>query len=384
MKILLFRKLRTFLIGALLLGSAYAASESLDEFNSFRWNRKNALRGNGKIDEKPWFEWWYYKVVVPETNEAFFFHYGAVNPWDFEKTMGGTHAHIGAGDFTQKFIIDKSFPVKNFHASYDEVFVNVAGHEASDKKLVGDIKDDKNKLSWDIDIDHEWTFDAEGWGTGTGITNIEWYPAQASAKCNGHVVSNGKRIELKDAPCYQDRNWGKSFPEWWTWIVSNEFVDHPETVLAVGGGKPKFLNRFAPIEGVAIGLKHKGEEYHFRPNDLDDIDVDISFGRWEVTATNGSAKIVISAYAPEEAFMDLKFTTPEGVVFHDYEALIGEATVKIYKKRGFLIPRYDLIDTLYSAHTGIEYGSTDSEALMNIFSKEQTLFSTDKNKLKFK
>ncbi len=27
--------------------------------------------------------------------------------------------------------------------------------------------------------------------------------------------------EFKNAPCYQDRNWGTEFPRWWAWIVSN-------------------------------------------------------------------------------------------------------------------------------------------------------------------
>ncbi len=357
-----------------------STDSSVDPHNTYQWNRKNALRGNGKVDEKPWFEWWYYKVVVPETKEAFYFVYGVVNPWDFGKTMGGTHSYVGAGDFTDKFIIEDKFGIEDFEASHHKTFVKIGEHLASNKKIIGNLSEAANQISWDIDIKKDWTFDAEGWGTATGITNIEWYPAQAGATCNGTVISNGRTIELKNAPCYQDRNWGISFPEWWSWIVSNKFKGHPDTVLAVGGGKPKFLNRFAPIEGVAVGLRHKGVEYAFRPNDLDDIDLNINFGTWEVTATNGRHKVEISAYAPPENFMDLQFTTPEGVIFHDWEALIGKVTVKLYKKHGFLIPRYELIDVLESDFAGIEYGSMDSQALNRLFQGQTQVFSTKEAK----
>ncbi len=352
-----------------------------DPFNSFRWNRKNALRDSKKIDKKPWFEWWYYKVIDPKTDKAFFFSYGVVNPWDRDGNMAGTQAYLSAGDFSKGFLIDRKYSLDSFFADYKSIFVQVGNNSASDKKFSGILSQSpsesgNNSISWDINIEHKWTFNAEGWGTGTGVTNIEWYPAQASATCSGKILSNGELTILKNAPCYQDRNWGRSFPKWWSWIVSNQFEGHPETTLAVGGGRPKLLNRLDPIEGVSVGLKHKGKEYAFRPNDLDNVDVEIRFGKWEVSASNGRNKIEVSAYAPPEKFMDLEFTTPEGIVFHDWEALTGEVTVKIYEKRGILRPRYQLIDTIYSKYAGIEYGSHDSGALLKLFEQSRRLYAS--------
>jgi tocopherol cyclase len=198
-----------------------------------------------------------------------------------------------------------------------------------------------------------------------------WYPAQASAHCSGSILSKGKLYQFTNAPCYQDRNWGSSFPLWWTWIVSNHFKNNPGTALAVGGGRPKYFDTHFPLQGVDVGLKHKGVVYDFRPNDLDNVKINISFGKWEVTANNSTNKVEISAFAPKEKFMDLVFTTPTGELFHDYETLSGEVTVKLYKRESF---QWKLIDTLYSDAAGIEYGEPGNEkSLHKFFNSEKHL-----------
>jgi hypothetical protein len=217
-----------------------------------------------------------------------------------------------------------------------------------------------------------------GWATGHLIPNIEWYPAQADAQCSGEIDSNGKKISFTDAPCYQDRNWGFSFPPWWTWVVSNQFDHSPGTALAVGGGQP-VIQGTTWIRGVSIGLRHQGKTYAWRPNDLDRVTMNINFGQWEISATkfNQSYKIEISASAPREEFLDLQFVTPHGEVFHDYETLTGEVTVKLYANTGsFLAPRFKLVETLHSSLAGIEFGSQDTYSLQKLFKQKTKLFDS--------
>ncbi len=361
-----------FLVFILLVSSVVFAKA--DKFNTYQWNRKNELRGNSKVSNKPWFEWWYYKVVLPETNESFYFVYGVVNPWDKEQKNKATRSYVGMGDFNAKVTAEEVFKADEFKASYISTDIQVGKNQATDKHFNGDIIDEHGeRFVWNVSIEKKWAFNATGWATGKNITNIEWYPAQADARCSGMVESKGKLYQFVDAPCYQDRNWGSLFPKWWAWIVSNEFENHPNTTLAIGGGKPIVWGRYTPVEGLAIGLKHKGKEYKFRPNYFDKVKVEVNFGKWEAVATNGKNKVEISAYAPEDKFMDLQFMTPQGEVFHDYETLSGEVTVKLYEKKPFgLKTKWKLIDTIYSKHTGIEYGSHD-------IATSKKLFSTDKN-----
>ncbi len=332
------------LLSLLLL--AFNASAEIDPFNVYQYKQGS---------KTPWFEWWYYKVIIPETKESFFFVYGVVNPWDTNNQLKGTRAYTMMGDFVDKKIIENKVPLDQFVALYDQTHVSVGNNLGTDIFFNGDLKDENgNQYSWDVSIQKDWSYNATGWATGKGITDIEWYPAQASARCSGSIVSNNKLYQFTNAPCYQDRNWGKSFPLWWTWIVSNKFKENPDSVLAIGGGRPKYHNTKFPLEGASVGLKHKGIEYHFRPNDLDKVVTNVSYGKWEIIAENETQKLEVVADAPKDDFLDIPFMTPTGEMFHDYETLTGNVVVKIYKKKFF---KWILIDTLTSEYAGIEYGS---------------------------
>ncbi|MGZ3788096.1 MAG: tocopherol cyclase family protein [Bacteriovorax sp.] len=330
----------------LFLSFSLSLHADVDPFNVYQYKQGS---------QRPWFEWWYYKVVLPETGESFFFVYGVVNPWDKSHALKGTRAYVGMGDFNRYDQIENLFPVEKFKAAYDQTLVEVENQQASDVHFSGSLEHpSRDQYSWDISINKDWSYNAAGWITGRGVTDIEWYPAQAGAHCSGTIISKNKLYQFTDAPCYQDRNWGTEFPSWWAWIVSNQFKENSESVLAIGGGKPKFHGNKLPIQGVSIGLHHKGIDYHFRPNDLDIVKTDISFGKWEMSGENDKYKVTVSAYAPKEKFMDLKFVTPKGLVFHDYETLTGKVIVKIYHKR---LVQWKLVDTLTSNYAGIEYGS---------------------------
>ncbi|MEI8346127.1 MAG: tocopherol cyclase family protein [Pseudomonadota bacterium] len=348
-----------------------------DPYNSYRWNRQNYLQGNGKIDRRPWYEWWYYKVVLPQNGESFYFVYGVVNPWDTQGILAGTRSYVGMGDFAQKNTFEEKFPLNSFTADYKDTHVDIAGNEATAQSLVGAIKDQQGRsYSWNIQIAKKWTYNPLGWALGQMIPNIEWYTAAADARCSGWIDSDGKHLQFSDAPCYQDRNWGYSFPPWWSWIVSNQFKENPDSVLAVGGGQP-IIQGTTLIKGVSVGFKHKGKEYAFRPNYLDKVSMDINWGKWEIDAQkwDQSYRIKISAWAPKEKFLDLKFMTPEGKVYHDYETLTGQVSVWLYRNAGrAAAPSWKLMDTLTSDYAGIEYGSENVYELQKLFSGRNKIY----------
>ncbi len=312
------------------------------------------------MKKTPWYEWWYFKVVLPETRDSFYAVYGIVNPWDSQRTLPGTRSYVGFGNFAEHLNLEQIFSLSDFSASYDSVDARIGdSNRMTDRHFTGRINDPiHGEQAWDVEIEKKWSFNAMGWGLQIpGLTNISWFPAQADASCTGWILSDRKRHEFKNAPCYQDRNWGTSFPDWWAWIVSNRFNEDPDAALALGGGLPEVLGKKV-YSGVSVGLRYKGKEYSFRPNDLNPIQCDIRWGRWKVSAQNRDLKIEIEATAPPEQFLDLQFITPTGEIFHDYETLTGRLTLKIEERRvggG--------IDILTSDFTGIEYGSRDLHSL---------------------
>jgi tocopherol cyclase len=347
-----------FLALALLLLQALAA-EAADPFNTYRYQHG---------DQGDWYEWWYYKVVEPVTNEAFFFTYGIVNPGDSKGKKSGTKSMVQAGSFSQGVSAEKDFPISAFSASENSTEVKVANNIATDRRIAGAIEDAQGlPISWDLEIKKNWAFNAMGWATGVrGISNIYWYPAQASATMSGKIHFRGRDYELKNAPAYQDRNWGRSFPLWWTWLVSNNFKDAPGTVLAAGGGKPKAFGVAPLFTGLCIGLQHQGKEYLFRTTDGDKVDSEIRWGKWEVSAINKHGqKIEISAYAPKESFLLLPFAAPQGGNFYDYETLTGTMQVRLYDKDS--AGKWKLTTTLNTDQAGIEWGSPDPLELESLF-----------------
>ena len=335
------------------------AEQGADPYNVFLWK---------KGDAGDWYEWWYYKVVDPQSGEAFYFTYGVVNPGDRDNAKAGTKAMIQVGSFGQGVVAQQDFSLEEFSASSLATDVRIGANTATDKRITGSLKDrDGSPISWDLAIDKKWSFNAMGWAIRQpGISNIYWYPAQASAAMTGTIQFHGRKYVFNQATAYQDRNWGRSFPHWWTWLVSNNFKNSPGTVLAGGGGKPKAFNGPALFSGLCLGLFYQGKEYAFRTTDGDSVKFDIHWGKWEVTASNGHGqKIEISAFAPREKFLLLPFNSPRGGTFYDYEALAGHMTVKLFERSGF---SWKLVTSLETDQAGIEWGSPKPLGLENLFS----------------
>jgi hypothetical protein len=347
---------------SLLLVSVFVALPAFgegDPYNSFRWKSG---------DTRDWYEWWYYKVVDPETGEAFYFTYGVVNPGDSAYAKAGTKAVLQMGSFGSGVVLEQDFPLNEFSASAKSTEIHVGANVATDKRITGSMTGkDGNPVSWDLAIEKDWGFEAMGWVIRVPeLSNIYWYPAQASARMTGTVEFGGKKYAFQNATAYQDRNWGRSFPLWWTWLVSNNFKSSPGTVLVAGGGKPRAFNGPALLSGLCIGLKHEGREYAFRTTDGDKVKFEIRWGKWEVTAYNRRGqKIEISAYAPPEKFLLLPFETPKGETFYDYEALTGQMTVKLFRKvKGKWVPEA----SLETDQAGIEWGAPEPLGLQKAFS----------------
>lgn len=340
----------------LIIISLFANAGSKDQFNEILWKPN---------DRSDWYEWWYYKVVEPKTQKAYYFVYGLVNPWDTKKEMAASKVFVTAGSFSENMIIEQQFPMNSYSArrdinqKSDPIFKIGKNNFLSPTETSGEIINDKKQhVRWYFKTERQWEFNAMSWALfAPEISNIFWYPIQASLKMTGWIDFNGDRVEFENALGYQDRNWGRSFPKWWAWIVSQNFKNSPGTVLASGGGLPRIKGLGNVLDGICIGIFHQGKEYKFRLTDGHRIKMNVRFGKWYVEAINHSnEKIILEAYAPKEKFMILPFTTPQGEIFKDYETLNGYARFKLYKRK-FLGQPWSLIADLETDEAGIEYGS---------------------------
>ena len=331
--------------------------------------RANAVLWNPG-DHQDWYEWWYYKIRDPKTNEDFYFCYGLVNPGGDPKGQRPSFAYVNAGRFSDHTLIEQKWTPQEFQQNDSTHRVTIGpGNVLGLESIQGDIVGTKGeRVRWDLQLKTDWSFDAMGWARRVPeLFNIYWYPLQASTLMTGWIEFKGQRYEVSETQGYHDRNWGRGFPKWWAWIASNEFEGSPGTVLASGGGRPRLLNLASPLQGYTLGLRHRGHDYVFRPTDGDRLKMDIHFGQWSVEATNRrNEKVVLKAFAAKSEFLVIPFVSPRGPVFKDYEALRGHSTVEVYT-RARPQAAWVLVDRLQSEHTGIEYGSFDDQEFHQMF-----------------
>ncbi len=346
-----------FILSTFSLMTLKAQSVAHDPYNSYRFNRANWESRNGAVDKGPWYEWWYYKVVTPE-GRSFYWVYGVINPADQGNSQAATRAFVEIGDFENKKIHKKIYPVRDFRAAYDKTELSIANtpFSAAANALQGEMISDGLPIKWNLSLEKIWGWNAMGWGLPfNGLLDIAWYPAQASAMMSGQIQIGEEIINLNQVKAYQDRNWGQDFPDWWYWIVANEFPQNPTAALACGGGMPKVLG-IPVMPALTCGLTVNHQTYSFRSTDLNIYDYDLRFGNWDLSLENLSHKLVVKATAPEELFMDLIFTTPHNEEFHDFETLKGNVKVSLFERKGL---DWSLLHELVTDRGGIEWGSRD-------------------------
>jgi hypothetical protein len=326
---------------ALLLSSAVEA-----------FDRYNVLQHQSG-DQGDWFEWWYYKAIADD-GTPFYWVYGVVNPWDFGQSNPASKAYVGVGNFETLENFEQKFAVKDFEAAYDKTEIRVGDFYATDRALTGAMPSPGGTIQWQLDLQKEWGWNAMGWGLPlNSLSNISWYPAQALSLMNGWLNYQGKIYEFHNAKAYQDRNWGRSFPDWWFWLVSNHFNERADATVVCGGGLPRVLG-MKPMPVINCGLKALGKELSFRSHDYFSYDYDIGFGRWEIVLKNALHKLKLSAVAPTDRFLDLVFVSPQNTEFHDLEALDGYLKLELYERK---LWGWQKSLELTSNYAGIEFGA---------------------------
>lgn len=320
----------------------------VDPHNVYQWD---------KTSRDNWFEWWYYKVIDPQTQHAYFFCYGVVNPWDTDSQSAASHAFVTFGDFDQHLILRFQTPVSQFNASAQTPFVQVGPQTATDTHLMASFEDQGHTVSWDLTYKKQFGWDAMGWGLlFPHFFNIYWHPAQMDAFVQGSITIDGREVVIKDAPGYQDRNWGHSFPTWWFWIHSNSFIENPQSSFVGGGGHAQDALDTPLPTAVLLALKHNGKLYEFRSSEPKYyFDWTMNLGHWEITAQNFQYKLLVTADALASDMMDLQFATPDGNIFHDYETLNGNLEVTLYQKKNLGLSLEKIVQ-LTSHSAGLEYG----------------------------
>ncbi len=234
---------------------------------------------------------------------------------------------------------------------------------------------ESGEMSWDIKIDKRVAFNV-GYGAGKLFRTLQlfemfWHAEGMKTEYSGQVIWNGEKyiITPEASYGYADKNWGKDFTSPWLWLSSNNLTSKltgkrlENSVFDIGGGAPKV----GPIrlKGKllsAFWYEGKGYEFNFSKFwtftrtkfGCKETDTQII---WHVEQRTWNNRMVTDITCEKKDMLLVKYEAPNGKMRHTrlWNGGNGKGTVKLYRKG-------KLIDEIYAANIGCEYGEYDATA----------------------
>lgn len=298
------------------------------------------------------FEWWYLRG--PDFFLAFQNVLGS----------GGKTTHLEAGDFKTMRQFSATHPYAR--PAGRNVMSSTKSSRFSREGTSGSIRAAEGTVEWDIKVTGDWYFRPMGPLLESVAPTIFWDVTKAVARLTGWISFGGDRRELREAPGYEDHNWGNLFPEWWTWFQASDFEDCPfPTGVVAGGGKPR--HAFLPVaEEISLGAHYrdaggKWERLAISTVKSHRVTFDMAFPKFRASGEDGEGRrIEVWAEAPADSFLDLRLRqTDTADPFHDSESLKARLSFRVSQKTG------DSFRTLAECRSrptaGIEYGTRSAQ-----------------------
>jgi tocopherol cyclase len=300
----------------------------------------------------PFYEGWYHKISLPDSDEAFFFIYSVVNP-----LPGSAHpseAFLYCGQASSLDSIYQSFPVEAYRASTRCRDVRIGPKaRATALRFAGMAEDADGTCAWDIWLDESLVWpETMGWLTGQAGLETSWTVGTLRAQATGWIEFKGQRFEFSQAVAYGDHNWGSVFPRQWFWLQANEFPSG-DGALAVSGGTVLFGE--TEIEAEMIGLWLAGGMHTFRTQDLNPVSAQVRKGHWSLQAEQDLERITIEASCDPDSLFHLLAPTPQGVQPRAWESLAGSVHV-VLEQRADPATAWRTVFDDTSVHAGVELG----------------------------
>ena len=268
-----------------------------------------------------YYEGWYHKVAIPETNEAFFFIY----------TVLQDQAFLYCGRQSTLQTVYQSFPVAAYSATVGHRDVRIGElSRATALRFAGAAERDGDSCTWDIDLADgaAWT-ETMGWMTGSEGLETSWTVGTIRARASGWVRFNGQIVRFDDAAGYCDHNWGSVFPRAWTWMQAASFPGSDAALSASGGTVPYAGQE---MQAMMVGLRLDGAMTTFRSQDLDLLEWTAEKGAWSISGSRDLERISIEARCAAETMFHLLVPTDDGMQPHAWESLIGTVDVTLQRR----------------------------------------------------
>jgi tocopherol cyclase len=318
--------------------------------------------GNPSTGKGRFFEGWYFRLTLPEVSESFAFMYSIEDPIGGQPYSGGAAQVFGPGDtylcrtmpdVSQFWAWEDALGLGHWRSPSHELgcprYLPAAefaqgvqdGYQVTATHHQGRLRDPAmgQTVSWNYEIQPVYGWGdpqrpqqaTAGWLSHVSIFEPGWQILMAHGLATGWIEWQGVRHDFEQAPAYNEKNWGGSFPQKWFWMHCNAFVDNPDLALTAGGGRRGVLWW---MESVAmVGIHYQNRFYEFVPWNGHVQWRITPWGDWQISAQNGEYAVEVFGNSDRPG-LPLRAPTRQGLQFACWDTMHGHISLKLWQVNG--------------------------------------------------
>lgn len=214
------------------------------------------FQGWGK--SKKYFEGWYFKIIDSSEKYAF-----AIIPGIAYDEEGNGHAFIQVLDGKKQTSTYNKFDKSKFKPSRGSFDIYLSNNHFSENRMIVDLDSIKIDLQFEGNVPWPKPWYSPGiMGPYAFVPKMECYHGIVSMdhQIKGEVEYEGEHINFDNGRGYIEKDWGRSFPEAYTWMQTNHFDEPGISIKASVAKIPWLGNSFV---GFIAGLWIKNKLYRF-------------------------------------------------------------------------------------------------------------------------
>lgn len=208
----------------------------------------------GKYRKKHYFEGWYFKIIDKNKEHAL-----AVIP-GISLEKDSAHAFIQVLDHNNNAYYFR-YPITDFYFHPKKFEIKIGDNYFSKDKMLLNLNEKNGSIRGRLDFSGRIEFPKTPLRPGimgpySFVPFMECYHGIVTVhhEINGRLALSGKTVDFTGGYGYVEKDWGRSFPEYWIWFQSNHFTGRDATVMFSVAKIPWFFGAFT---GFISFLRYK-------------------------------------------------------------------------------------------------------------------------------
>lgn len=214
----------------------------------------------GNLEKKNYFEGWYYKQVTKDTNKTIVFIPGIStaepNPHAFIQIIYDRHSYY------------ISYDMKDFSYGEHPFFIKIRNNIFSLEHLILNIEEEDLRIQGNLTLSNITPLQKNLYrpnimGPFAYLKHMECNHGIVSLnhEVNGTIKVNGQTIVFKDGDGYIEKDYGTSFPTYYTWFQSNTPIKSDKATIFLSIAHIPILH--TSFRGLISVLEFDNKQYYF-------------------------------------------------------------------------------------------------------------------------